>query len=390
MAVKTTPTDRPDPAPAAARGLAIRVIVKALVLFAALNVGYALLDPLPALGGLSIYNTLVPGRERLPFGENPEQAYNLSLFQLDAMFASHEVAGHADPGVYRVFVIGDSSVWGILLKPDDTIAGQINRAHLRAPDGRPVHAYNLGYPTLSVTKDLLVLSRAMRYRPDLIVWLITLESLPRNKQMSSPIVQHNADEIRTLIARAHLSLDPHDPQLVDRTFWDRTIIGERRDLADVIRLNLYGVMWAATGIDQYYPESYTPLQRDFAADDSFYNLRPPLKPGDVSLETLDAGIAITGNVPVLIVNEPIFVSSGANSNIRYNFYYPRWAYDDYRHLMAEQAQRRGWWYLDLWDIVSPEQFTNSAIHMTPAGVATLGQRVGQAISQGHGPIVPLR
>ena len=72
------------------RALILRIIVKALALFMLLNLLFALFQPLPLIGKLSVYNWLVPGRTRLPYGENP-QAYNLSLDNLEAMFASHEI-----------------------------------------------------------------------------------------------------------------------------------------------------------------------------------------------------------------------------------------------------------------------------------------------------------
>jgi hypothetical protein len=61
------------------------VLIKTAVLFIALNVLFALLNPLSALGHVSAYNVLFRGRERLPYGENPDVAYNLSLYQLDAI-----------------------------------------------------------------------------------------------------------------------------------------------------------------------------------------------------------------------------------------------------------------------------------------------------------------
>lgn len=358
----------------------VNVVARAFVLFILLNGIYALLDPLPALSKISLYNALIPGRQRLPFGENPEAAYNLSLFQLDAMFASHEVTQTKPADEYRVLVLGDSSVWGILLRPNETLAGAINAAGYAADDGRQVRAYNLGYPTLSLTKDLMLLADAMPYRPDLIVWMVTLESFPYNKQLSSPIVQNNPELVRELIERYNLNLDADDSTFVDPSFWSRTIVGQRRGIADVIRLNLYGPMWAATGIDQYYPESYTPLQTDFEPDDSFYDLRFPLTVNDLALDVLAAGVELAGDVPVLIINEPIYIGSGKNSDIRYNFYYPRWAYDEYRRLLAEQARAHDWRYFDLWDAISPDEFTNSAIHITPAGTAQLAGLVGAAIT----------
>jgi hypothetical protein len=361
---------------------AVRVLVKALVLFVALNALFALTNPLPTVGRLSAYNAIFPGRQRLPFGERSDVAYNLSLFQLDAMFASHEVATPKPDDEYRVLVMGDSSVWGILLTPEQTLAGHLNANALTAPDGRPVRVYNLGYPTISLTKDLMLLSEAMRFEPDRVVWLVTLEAMPYSKQLDSPLVQNNPAQVRDLIARYDLNLDPDDSNFVDPSLWERTIIGQRRGLADVLRLNLYGTMWAATGVDQFYPDTYTPRMEDLPPDETFHGLQPPrLSEDDLAFDVLAAGADLVGDVPLLIVNEPMFVSAGENSDIRYNFFYPRWAYDDYRALLAEQAEEHGWRYLDLWDAVPNTEYTNSAIHLTPEGSAELAALVGEAITR---------
>jgi len=350
----------------------VRIVLKATVLLVIVNSMFALLNPVPLIGRLSIYNWLVPGRERLPFGENSE-SYNLSILQLDAIFASHEVSQPKEDDEYRVIVIGDSSVWGILLEPEETLAGQITSAGYITPDGLRVRAYNLGYPTISVMKDLLVLSRVMNYEPDMIIWLTTLEALPQNKQTSSPLVQENPAEVGVLIDAYELNVEV---PAGETTFSGRTIVGQRRVLADILRLNLYGVMWAATGIDQIYPE-YDPLQNDFEEDKGFYDLEQPLQADDLALDVIDAGVQLAEDVPVLIVNEPIFISDGENSDIRYNFYYPRWAYDDYREIMREQAISSGWAYIDLWNTVPPTEFTNSAIHITPDGTEVLVTDIAQ-------------
>ena len=100
----------------------LNILIKGLLLFIIFNLVFAAWQP--RLGQFSLYNAVFPGRERLPFGENPKQSYNLSLFDLDAMFASHVIAGEKKAeDEYRVIVIGDSSVWGTLLRPEETIAG---------------------------------------------------------------------------------------------------------------------------------------------------------------------------------------------------------------------------------------------------------------------------
>jgi hypothetical protein len=360
------------------------VILKAGALFIIANLLFASAYPLPALGRLSIYNRLVPGRQRLPYGDNPERAYNLSLYNLEAMFASHEISARAKPAdEFRVILIGDSSTWGFLLPANQTLSAYLNAqasAFGPIPGGKHVRVYNLGYPVMSLAKDLLLLSYAQSYQPDLIVWLVTLESFPYDKQLYPPLLQNNAAPLSRLIAAYHLKLDPHDPSLVHPGFWDRTLVGARRPLADLVRLQLYGVLWAATGIDQDIPHSYTPLQKDLANDLSFHNLTPPhLQETDLAFDVLSAGVASARPAPVLVINEPMFISQGQNSQVRYNFYYPRWAYDDYRRLLSEQCARNGWSCRDLWNAIPGTEFTNSAVHLTASGNQQLAAQVWQAM-----------
>jgi hypothetical protein len=357
-------------------GFVVRVVVKALLLFIALNVLYALLNPLALIGRLSVYNLLVPGRERLPYGESAA-SYNLSLNSLEAMFSSHTVSRPKADDEYRVLVFGDSSVWGILLRPEETLTGYLNAAALEV-EGRRVVAYNLGHPVLSVTKDLMLMDYAVpRYQPDLIVWLVTLESLSYREQLEPGIVQNNAPRVRHLIERFDLNLDANDSRLIEPTFLERTVVGERRALADWWRLQMYGFAWANTGIDQVYPQ-YTPRSNDFEADMSWKQYDEPTEftPNDLAFDVLRAGYTIAGEVPLLLVNEPIFIADGENSDLRYNFWYPRWAYDRYRALMSAES---GWNYLDLWDSIAPSEFTDSPVHLTPQGSQALSEFVGQAI-----------
>ncbi len=360
----------------------IRIMIKAALVFAVINFGFVWLNPLPVLGRVSVYNTIVPGRPRLPYSDHPERAYSLSLFQLDALFASHEIARPKSANEYRVVLIGDSSTWGFLLKPEDTLAAKINAARLTRPDGRTVRAYNLGYPIMSLAKDLLILQETMRYQPDLIVWLVTLESFPYDKQLFPPLLQHNPAPMQSLMTHYQLRLNPNDSNFITESFWDQTLIGQRRALADWLRLQVYGVAWAATGIDQDYPATYEPRQEDFEADDSFYDLQPPhLTSNDLAFDILSAGVQMAREtaVPLLMVNEPIFVSAGQNSDIRYNFFYPRWAYDDYRPLLMEQCASRHWQCLDLWDLIPGSEFTNSAVHLTPLGSQMVADEIGPVI-----------
>jgi hypothetical protein len=349
------------------------LLLKATLLFVSFNFAFILISKFP-LGKLSLYNSVFPGRERFPFGETRE-SYNLSLFNLDAMFTSHVLAGtQKGPDEYRILLIGDSSVWGTLLTPEQTLAGQLNENHFKAC-GRTVRAYNLGYPTISLMKDLMILDQAKGYQPDMVIWLTTLEAFPKDKQLTSPMVANNAERVRGLIGKYKLLANPNDQALVYASEWDQTFVGQRRAVADLFRLQIYGALWASTGIDQVYPKEYEHAQTDLEADEDFHELTS--LHDALAVDVLEAGMSVAPLT--LLVNEPILISNGRNHDIRYNFFYPRWAYDEYRQTLAEHAAARPWHYLDLWDLVQADQFTNSAIHLTPAGEYLLASKIADAI-----------
>ena len=160
---------------------------------------------------------------------------------------------------------------GTLLAPEQTLAGQLNASPITAC-GKEVHAYNLGYPTISLMKDLMILDQAKQYQPDMVIWLTTLEAFPKDKQFDSPIVANNSERIRQLITNYRLAMDPNDPALVNASKWDQTFVSRRRALADILRLQIYGALWASTGIDQFYPEDYERAQIDLEPDDEFHGL----------------------------------------------------------------------------------------------------------------------
>ncbi len=358
-----------------------RILLKTAVLLLLLNLIFAALYPMAALGHISLYNWLLPGRERLPYGENPAESFSLSTFNVPAMFASHKIQQPKADNEFRVLLIGDSGTWGWLLANEDTLAAQLNALDLVTENGRSVQVYNLGYPVMALTKDIMLLEEAMQYKPDLILWPVTLASFPQEKQLFPPLVQHNPERMRHLITDYALALDPEDGRLLDPTFLERTIIGQRRHLADWLRLQAYGFSWSASGIDQAVPDDIPLRTSDFDADLSWQSFTEPasLTADDLALDVLAAGMTIAGDVPILLINEPMFISTGQNSDLRYNAFYPRWAYDQYREIVEETAVAQGWHYLDLWDTIPPEEFTDTPVHLTPAGNQLYARQVAAAL-----------
>ena len=207
----------------------------------------------------------------------------------------------------------------------------------------------------------------MEFEPDLILWPLTLESFPVDKQTDNALVQANLQEYNRLFPDRAAG---QESSLPSRSVW-----GERREAADWLRLQLYGVMWAGTGIDQDYPAEYPTPQTDLEPDGSFHSIEGALPEDFLAWDVLEKGMERAGNTPVLLINEPMLISDGKNSEIRYNYYYPREGYDSWHAALTGRAEKNGWILLDLWDSLNIEDFTNSAIHYNAESADRLADRV---------------
>ncbi len=348
-----------------------RIIIKAIFILIIFNFGWILLTNLP-IGDLSLYNLLFEGRYRLPFGENPKRSYNLSLFNIDAMFSSHEINGKpTNEDDFNVVLIGDSSIWGIIQEPDETLSGLLNKRFTEKYNKIVFH--NIGYPSISVFKDLMLIDRVIEYNPDLILWFTTLEALPKSKQLDIPINKNNPRIANSIIEKYKLTeLRKFYENYLESTFWN-----QRRNISDLLNLQLYGILWDATGIDQEYPETYNHAQRDFYEPiEQYYGINPDDNIGDfLGLEIMKKGIEINSGTDFILINEPILISEGVNNSIQYNYYYPRWAYDQYRLIMKEFTKKNGFAYFDFWDLIPQEKFTNSAIHLSKDAERKLAEEI---------------
>jgi hypothetical protein len=364
-----------------------RVLLKAAALFALFNAIWFATQPLAFLNKLSVYGAFFPPRERFPFAEFPEASYAVSVDSLDQLFASHRIALPKAADEFRVALLGDSAIWGYLLRTDQTQAACINALDLRTSDGRRVRAYNLGYPTLTVIKDFLILRRALAHAPDLIIWSTSLASLYPSDQLDFPLILAQREEVSALQAQYAFKLDQYP--LPPRSWQERTFFGQRRAIADWLRHQLYAPAWASTRLDHVLLRFVAPHPVNLLPDDNVLsvnvlNLRQArrIAPEDLNFDVLSAGVALAAErgIPTVLVNEPIYRNE--SHPLRYNTYYPRWAYDDYRAAFAQVAQRQTWRYLDFWDAVPADQFTDTDFHLTAdANCAYAEQLIKAALAQ---------
>jgi len=349
----------------------IRLLIKTLFLFVVVNVVFAFVSPRGSIG--SGYNFVFPGRTRFPFGAQNDP-YSLSVDYMDAMFASHLVAAPKASDEYRVVLIGDSSIWGEGLRANEIISEQWNKMSVKCGD-KNMRAYDLGYPHPSVVKDLVIMNKALDYEPDFIVWFITLNALISER--INPFLDANREEALTILNTYNISfkqegkLDQAQPEL-----YRKSLIGRRSNLARQAKLQALGIIWTATGADKKasaktkppdFSVSDNPLYRGMDASGNITDL--------LQLDALESGIDVADSIPLLIVNEPVFVAPEKYSTVRYNAAYPRWAYDQYRAALAAQAQSSGWNYLDLWNTIPREYFLDAGVHLSRDGERLLVQQI---------------
>ena len=349
----------------------LAVLVKAIGLFVLINLLYAMVQP--PLSELSLYNLLFRGLERLPFsnGNNPFVA---SIDNVDAMFASHTITRRKASDEVRVAVIGDSSVWGENLYLPETLTGQWNQLEMQC-GGKTMRVYNLGYPHPSMVKDLIFLKKTTAYQPDVIVWLITLNTL--SSKRVNPVLIENREYAIDLLKRYNLGFSEEKTLAGSgRSFFDKTIIGRRSFLARWIKLQALCLVWSVTGRDFDRPVPVQLTSPDVSDDTNYRNFKEGADLRRIMLvDALAAGHEIADGIPILLVNEPMFVADGLNSDVRYNDFYPRWAYDQYRDVVAADVQGNAWKYLDLWNFIPGGYFTDTALHLNAEGERLLAERL---------------
>jgi len=110
--------------------------------------------------------------------------------------------------------------------------------------------YNLGYPMPFLMRDALILDKAMDYEPDMIVWLVTLNTLEPKTAETYFILPHE-ERYQQLLSTYGLKPSHLAEPLKKPTFWSQTILGERHRLKQLAVIQMLGILWAATGIDNH-------------------------------------------------------------------------------------------------------------------------------------------
>ena len=365
--------------PAAIRINPLRVILGGALLFLAANLVFALINP--PVASLTLINKVLPGFRRFPIPRTTQEKDGVSttsgefIANLDILLSSHRISAKEKPkDEYRIVLVGDSTVWASALELNQTLTEQINQAQLVSCDGRRMVAYNLGYPGVSAIKDLIIFSEtAGNHHPDLVVWFFSLTTLvpERTRDIGFSMVNH--DRLRAIEQASGYDFGSGKHIPAKTYFMDRTLYGRRAELAFLLRLYMFDLKTLALGTDYLGTQNEIEFIQDpagyeddflgFGSGDNIHDL--------VDLNFLLAAEKISGSIPVIYFNEPIYIEE--NNPVRYNQVYPHWVYDQYRELLASLSREQGWLYVDGWDSLPPDEFVDTVFHRTVEGETRVAQ-----------------
>lgn len=352
-----------------------RVMIKAIVLLIICDALLIALRVPDAMDRWSIYRVFTPPTSRLGLAL---QIGDPAWWTLDPLLEAHEIAQPKAPDEYRVIFLGDSATFCLYCPARESISQAFTDLG-ETIDGKQVRAYNLAYPGSDWLKDILILQHALKFEPDAIVWLVTAKGsgdqpLPQEPE-AHLITRINAAELPALASEYNLDTwetrrYANADAWYQQSLW--THGGRLRDwlvlMARTLRSALIQPGKDLTG-DYLFPGPPVTSQSIRASAEINSSLPGYDVMPNRQWELLRAGrqMAREANVLLLIVNEPIYVGSGENSDINYNSFYERGLYDRFRTALAEFVAQHDLPYLDLWNMLPPEDFSNTSLHYNAEG-----------------------
>lgn len=353
----------------------IRVMIKAIVLLFMCDALLIALRVPAAIDRWSIYRAFTPPTVRLGLAK---QIGDPAWWTLGPLLDAHEIAQPKAPDEYRVIFLGDSATFCLYCPARESIP-QAFTDLAATIDGKRARAYNLAYPGSDWLKDILILKQALKYEPDAIVWLVTAKGsgdqpLPQEPE-AHLITRINAAELPAL-ARAYQLNTWETERYAEADAWQQQSIwthgGRLRDwLVLVARTVRTALIQPDQDLTQDYlyagpPVTSQPIRAVAEINSTLpgYGTFP-----NRQWELLRAGqqMAQDANVPLLMVNEPMYIGSGENSDVNYNSFYERNLYDRFRATLADFARQHDLPYLDLWNLLPPENFSNTSLHYNAEG-----------------------
>lgn len=354
--------------------LTTRIFIKALIVVALANVVALAVNfnPIAALTRFNLWWLTGHGRNRLAY---PSDFQNGQL-PVETLLSSHAIAYTPKAeNEYRVAVLGESGIAGWGLRDQDTFVGQLNSRHLTL-DSRQVVAYNLAYPSPNVARDTLILDAALAYHPDLVIWFITpaaLDDSPDALGTNTVFFELNRQRLQRITYDNQLQ-NWYNARLNPLPIWQSWIAVHNQDTLPVWFNTL---LYPFTEPDYSFTERRIgsepiPAKARYTAGRKGFDPMP-----NETWRFLDIARTLTENAhaKLLLINEPMLIGKGQNSDVNYNLQYQRQFYDTYRQKITDYAAQQGFLFADLWDVIPAESFTDTPLHADAAGYAKLVDKI---------------
>ena len=359
-------------------------LIKAVVLVMVIN---ALLlavgiNPVRQVIRLNTFGIIDDGRARLVY---PSDLQNGQL-PVGAQLRTHEIRYQPKAAdEFRVVVLGESGIAGWGLTDEETLSAQLTAMDVTI-EGKRVTAYNLAYPAPSAPRDVVILDAALAYDPDLILWFVTAASLDNSERLvganrvffnaNRTRVEHLLEDYRALDAwytRQGINLIDQHPA------WEKYIAIRDQELLPIwVKTLLYPFMMPELGItDVRVGSQPLPEEARFMLGHPGFEQMP-----NATWAWLDVGCrhALNNGTQLMLINRPIMVGEGAEEV--YNTLYGVALYDAYRDALITYAAEHGIAYSDLWDVIPPENYTDTPLHADAEGYGILAADVAVLLDSG--------
>ncbi len=344
----------------------LRIAIKVTVLLFIFNALFGIFNLTPVITSVNAYGTLAPYRTRLV---DPDDIGN-QFMPLEVLLKAHEISRPKKDNEFRVIFLGNSGILGAGNPDNATIEAQIT-ASGQTLRGKHIVAYNLAHEASSIMRDFLIADAALAYKPDLIVWCVSLGDFRYDNL--NPMIAFNAQRMTMLTQQLGLTgLAAQTYGHFSKTWWNQSFWEQRTVLYRWLRLETYLPVHRyiyqtiAPGIIQQFPVPKEPV---LMADDPVFTPMPG--------PTWDVltGLTKLTDTPIMIVSEPMYIVQDNPAN--YNVEFSRALYDQYRTTLSQYCQQHNLWCIDMWDAVPAGEYTDSDFHRTPAGNAIIATKIIQ-------------
>jgi hypothetical protein len=347
----------------------IQVAWRVIAWFVGFNLLYLIVQPLDR--GITLYNSVFPGRLRLAYVKEGHSALMVNEYRLSRLLADHVLSRPKQADEYRILMLGSSELWGDSNLADETAPVMLDRMGIQREDGKIIHAYNLGYVWPNTFKDLMILTYTLKHlpdQPDAVVLFVNNKSF-QIVIGSHPLYADNADLGVELIERYHIQGIDAPPLYAAASSaprWVRhSFIGERDDLAYWLINQLFSVAWWATGRDL---------------------IQPPRMPEQTSRAQIDSwSLDYQGVLEA-------FAALSVEYHFEFSIVVPPSNYDSsvFVDALSEKTQPLTIPLLDCSDLLPPEEFTDLSLHFTAAGHQRLAQEIARWLegrrANSHAPL----